>query len=132
MTVTKKGDYIVTAASDKENQYSEVSVWPIDSSSPVCRVPADGYIVHQIECSPDNRYLLCTASNGGFLVFRRDDRPGEPFSLVQAHEQTRAGALRSCSWAHDSKYFATGSEEKTDSLEFWSQNSEDGQFLEHS
>ena len=95
-------------------------------------MPAHEYTVHQMEFSPDDQYLLCVSRDRQFSVFQRSDDPKQPFTMIQIQKQAHTRILWSCSWAHDSKYFATGSREKTNSLKFWFQNSDDGQFLEHS
>ena len=58
VATTKQGDYIVTAASAKKRKYSNIFVWSIDSLNPVCQLEAHDYTVHQMEFSPDDKYIF--------------------------------------------------------------------------
>jgi WD40 repeat protein len=132
IAVTKKGDYIVTAAKSKKKKYSNIFVWAIDSLNPICQLPAHEFTVHQIEFSPDDQYFLCVSRDRQFSVFQRNDDEKEPFKLVQIQKQAHKRILWTCSWAHNSKYFATGSREKTHSLKFWDHSQEENKWIEHS
>lgn len=132
VATTKKGDYIVTAAKSKKTKYSNIFVWAIDSLNPICQLPAHDYTVHQMEFSPDDQYLLSVSRDRQFSVFQRNDDPKEPFKLVQLQKQAHKRVLWSCSWAHNSRYFATGSREKTYSLKFWDYCKDSNSWVEHS
>lgn len=132
ITTTKKGDYIVTAANSKKKKYSNVFVWTIDSLNPICQLEAHEFTVHQMEFSPDDQYLLCVSRDRQFSVFQRNDDVKEPFKLIQLQKQAHLRILWSCSWAHNSKYFATGSREKVNSLKFWDYSEDQHKWVEHS
>lgn len=131
IATTKKGDYIVTASKSKKKKYSNIFVWTIDSLNPICQLSAHEFTIHQMEFSPDDNYLLSVSRDRQFSVFSRNSDPKEPFKLVQLQKQAHKRILWTCSWAHDSKYFATGSREKTNSLKFWNFDGEN-QWSEHS
>lgn len=132
IAASKKGDYFVTAAKSKKKKYSNIFVWSIDNLNPVCQLPAHDFTVHQIEFSPDDQYFLCVSRDRQFSVFQRQDDVQQPFKLVQIQSQAHKRILWTCSWAHDSRYFATGSREKTNSLKFWDYSEEENKWNEHS
>lgn len=132
VATTKAGDYIVTAANAKKKKYSNIFVWTIDSLNPICQLPAHEFTVHQMEFSPNDQYLLAVSRDRQFSVFKRSEDEKVPFELVQIQKQAHKRVLWSCSWAHDSNYFATGSKEKLDSLKVWNFDSDQSKWIEHS
>ena len=132
VATTKKGDYIVTAAQSKKKKYSNIFVWSLSSLNPICQLTAHEFTIHQLEFSPDDQYLLSVSRDRQFSVFKRNDDAKEPFKLAQIQNQAHKRVLWCCSWSHNSKLFATGSKEKTNSLKFWDYSSEETKWIEHS
>ena len=132
IATTKKGDYIVTAAQSKKKKYSNIFVWTVDSFNPICQMAAHEFTVHQMEFSPNDNYLLCVSRDRQFSVFERNNDPKEPFRLVQLQKQAHKRILWCCSWSHNSRYFATGSREKLNSLKFWDYNEDKNEWTEES
>ncbi|CAI2384101.1 unnamed protein product [Moneuplotes crassus] len=132
VATTKAGDYIVTAARSKQKKYSNIFVWTVESLNPICQIPVHDFTIHQMEFSPDDKYLLCVSRDRQFSVLERSGNLEEPFKIVQVQKQAHKRILWCCSWAHNSKYFATGSREKVNSLKFWEYCEEKNQWAEES
>lgn len=132
VATTKAGDYIVTAAVSKQKKYSNIFVWTVESLNPICQIPVHNFTVHQMEFSPDDQYLLCVSRDRQFSVLQRSGDEENPFTLIQCQKQAHKRILWCCSWAHNSRYFATGSKEKVNSVKFWDYNEEQKLWVEES
>jgi len=93
IATTKKGDYIVTAAKSKKKKYANIFVWTVDSLNPICQLTAHEFTVHQMQFSPDDKYLLCVSKDRQFSVFERNDDEKQPFKLVQIQNQAHKRVL---------------------------------------
>ena len=132
VATTKKGDYIVTAAQSKKKKYSGIFVWTLASLNPIWQLVVHEFTIHQLEFSPDDNYLLSVSRDRQFSVFERSNDAKEPFKLIQLQNQAHKRVHLCCSWAHNSKYFATGSKDKTNSLKFWDFSQSESKWIEHS
>ena len=127
-----KGSLIASACKASKADQADIILWDSKSWKVVQRLSGHSLTVTQIEFSPCGNYLLSCSRDRTWHLFQSNDCENAtscPFVLCANSDKKTSVHQRliwTCSWSHDSKYFATGSRDKK--IAVWSKketNNED-------
>ncbi|KAG0608058.1 hypothetical protein M758_8G074700 [Ceratodon purpureus] len=110
------GQLLATACKAQTMNVAEIWLWHINTWRVAGRLQSHSLTITQLEFSPDNRFLLSVSRDRHFSVFHIT-QPGTGEDEVQYKLLGRVDAHKriiwACSWSPCSRFFATGSRDKT-------------------
>ncbi|XP_063239821.1 elongator complex protein 2 [Bacillus rossius redtenbacheri] len=109
------GRLLASACRATSPQHAAVLLWDTDSWQCTDRLESHQLTVTQLAFSPDGDHLLAVSRDRRWSLFRRQP-PGDRYRLQAATDKQTCLHTRivwCCSWAPDSRYFATGSRDGT-------------------
>ena len=118
-----KGDLIASACKASKSEHADIILWDTKTWKVVQRLSGPTLTVTQIEFSPCGEYLLCVSRDRSWHLFQsnEENKSDQQFIAIANTDKKTSVHQRliwSCSWSHDSKYFATGSRDKK--IAIWS------------
>ena len=108
------GDIVASAGKSSQPKHSAIMIWDVSKWEQACFLQGHTLTVTQMEFSPNDTYLLSVSRDRTWIVHKLVDPASFKFEKV-AHSDKKTGHSRiiwSCSWSHDSKFFATASRDK--------------------
>ena len=123
------GNIIASACKASKADQADVILWDAKTWKLLQRLPGHSLTVTQIEFSPCGEYLLSSSRDRSWHLFQRetDESSNNQFRLCANTDKKTSVHQRliwTCSWSHDSQYFATGSRDKK--IAVWSKNEDSG------
>lgn len=108
------GKLLASACKASSQQHAAIFLWDTTTWKVLSQLSFHNLTVTQMSFSPDDNYLLSVSRDRSWCVHQRD-LPGNSFRKIAHSDKATAIHQRiiwSCSWSHDSKYFATASRDK--------------------
>lgn len=120
MCCNNGGQLLATACKAQTMNVAEIWLWYVNSWRVAGRLQSHTLTVTQLEFSPDNLFLLSVSRDRHFTVFQlKQSGTGEEevqhklLARVDAHKRI----IWACSWSPCSRFFATGSRDR--SVKIW-------------
>ncbi|XP_068082377.1 elongator complex protein 2 [Anabrus simplex] len=109
------GKYLASACKATRAEFAGIVIWNAETWKQHQMLMSHVLTVTQLEFSPDGQYLLSVSRDRRWSLFRLvNSVQGDSFELVVSTDQdngVHGRIIWTCSWSHDSQYFATGSRE---------------------
>ena len=110
------GTLLASSCKSQDPDHSKILLWDPKKFQVIDRLPLHNYTPLQLEFSPNDEYLLSASKDRQFGLWRKTSSPEHPYELAFKN-QSHTRVIWSVSFSHDSKFFATGSRDKT--IKIW-------------
>ena len=110
----RAGTIVASAAKSSQPKHSGIMIWNVETWQQACTLYGHTLTVTQLEFSPNDRFILSVSRDRTWILHKVTDPKEFIFEKV-AQSEKKTGHSRiiwSCSWAHDSRCFATASRDK--------------------
>nr|XP_002128650.1 elongator complex protein 2 [Ciona intestinalis] len=112
---SKDGNLIASAAKSSKPQHAGIIIWDTNIMQQVDTLHGHTLTVTQMEFSPNGNYLLSVSRDRTWIIHKINKVNSTYEFSIHSKSEKKASHSRiiwSCSWAHDSKLFVTGSRDK--------------------
>ncbi|KAI1731775.1 elongator complex protein 2 [Ditylenchus destructor] len=128
VAINHRGSVLATACKASHEEHAVILVWDTDHWHKTDSLSGHQLTVTQIAFSPDDQFLLSVSRDRTWALYKCSSESSTNFTLfikTDKHSSGHSRIIWTCSWTHDSLFFATGSRDKV--LNIWSTSSiEDG------
>nr|XP_054767769.1 elongator complex protein 2-like [Lytechinus pictus] len=109
------GTIVASACKAAKPEHAAIILWDTSSWQQKVQLMAHSLTVTQLAFSPDGHFLLGVSRDRTWSLFEEVRNEDLPYRLI-AHTDKKTSVhsriIWSCSWSHDSQYFATSSRDK--------------------
>ena len=111
---------IASSCKSQTQDHAAIFIWDPRTYSALDKLVFHNYTVVQLEFSRNDEYLISVSRDRYMCLFKKDTECKEhPYKLIFS-DQSHARIIWSTSFTHDTKYFGTGSRDKT--VKIWEIN----------
>ncbi|GJQ80997.1 hypothetical protein Trydic_g23426 [Trypoxylus dichotomus] len=124
LAASNDGKLVASACKSTTPEHATILVWDTSSWKQIQKLISHTLTVVQMSFSPDSRYLLSVSRDRRWSLFEKNPQI-DKFEMVATTDKKSGIHTRiiwTCSWSHDSLYFATGSREGK--VVVWTKNTE--------
>ncbi|KAJ8913600.1 hypothetical protein NQ315_013422 [Exocentrus adspersus] len=110
LAASPDGKYLASSCKSTKPEHAAILLWDTSSWQQIQKLMSHTLTVVQMQFSPDSLHLLSVSRDRRWSLFTRNDQ--KTFELAATTDKSTGVHTRiiwTCSWSHDSKYFATGS-----------------------
>ncbi|XP_023017207.1 elongator complex protein 2 [Leptinotarsa decemlineata] len=109
LAASPDGKYLASACKSTQPQHAAILLWNTSNWKLITKLMSHSLTVVQLQFSPNSQHLLSVSRDRRWSIFSKNEDC--EFTLAATTDKKTAIHSRiiwTCSWSHDSKYFATG------------------------
>ncbi|CAH1104108.1 unnamed protein product [Psylliodes chrysocephalus] len=120
LAASSDGKFLASACKSSKPEHAAVLLWDTSNWKLVQKLMSHTLTVVQLQFSPDNKHLLSVSRDRRWSLFTKQDDQFQLEATTDKNTAVHSRIIWSCSWSHDSTYFATGS--RDGKIAVWSLN----------